>query len=205
MKISGNFEELYNLLVEKLKSNRVFVKKITTVYGNVADLENLSANKQEIFIDFSEHDRTFVEKNEELKFRISCLEKDFKTASEKGIDLAGENIKLQAECNEFKVKSEELERIVKELESELSIKENLLKIKNGLAGEKENEWQLPVEPVDVASMLINAREEYETNSLQRAFGAGEKEVADKYSVDDLRQIAEHLLVYCNHNSEETEQ
>lgn len=70
--------------------------------------------------------------------------------------------------------------------------------------EKENETvELPLEPIDVASMLINARVEYETSSLQRAFGAGEKALADKYSDDDLRQIAEHLLVYCNYNSEET--
>lgn len=69
----------------------------------------------------------------------------------------------------------------------------------------EKEIKLPYEPIEVASMLINARVEYETNALQRAFGAGEKALADKYSDDDLRQIAEHLLVYCNHNSEETEQ
>ena len=145
---------------------------------------------------------------EELKMaedKNACLEKDFKTASEKGIDLANENLKLQIERNEFKAKSEELERTIKELESELSIKENLLKIKNGLNENDENNQHFPSEPIDAASMLINAKVEYETNSLQRAFGAGEKALKNKYSDDDLRQIAEHLLVYCNHNLEETEQ
>lgn len=94
---------------------------------------------------------------------------------------------------------------IKALEEKLLVVENLLKNNNGLDGENKNNQQLPIEPIDVASMLINARVEYETNSLQRAFGVGEKALADKYSDDDLRQIAEHLFIYCNHNSEETEQ
>lgn len=65
---------------------------------------------------------------------------------------------------------------------------------------KTHTVDLPLEPIDVSSMLINARMEYEPTPLQRAFGAGEKALADRYSNDDLRQIAEHLLVYCNHNS-----
>lgn len=62
---------------------------------------------------------------------------------------------------------------------------------------------LPDTPIECAMFLISARFDYETNSLQRAFGAGEKEWLNLYSVSELRQIAEHLLVYCNHN-EDTE-
>ncbi len=62
----------------------------------------------------------------------------------------------------------------------------------------ELEPDLPPEPIQCAAMLIERSFEYETSAVQRAFGAGEKAKAKYYSVDELRQIAEHLLVYCNH-------
>lgn len=97
---------------------------------------------------------------------------------------------------------EEAQDKIAELESELEVKDNMLKIKNGLCG---NFDELPSEPISVANMLINAKEEYEPTQLQKAlFKTGEKCLADKYSDDDLEQIAEHLLLYCKHNREEDE-
>ena len=61
--------------------------------------------------------------------------------------------------------------------------------------------ELPTEPIKVASMLIDATEEYETSSVQKALGLGDVETYNVYSKSDLRQIAEHLLVYCS-NCEE---
>lgn len=56
----------------------------------------------------------------------------------------------------------------------------------------------PEEPIDAAAWLINAKGKRTTNAIQRSFcGAGEYEYYDIYSVAGLRQIAEHLLVYCN--------
>ena len=101
----------------------------------------------------------------------------------------------------MEVEKESQERIA-ELESELEVKDNLLKIKNGLCG---NDGELPCEPISVAEMLINAKIEYEPTSLQKAlFKTEGKCLADKYSNDDLEQIAEHLLVYCKHNRESEE-
>ena len=60
--------------------------------------------------------------------------------------------------------------------------------------------ELPTEPIKVAEMLIYATETYETSSLAKMFGAGDMDTYKLYSNADLRQIAEHLLVYCN-NSE----
>lgn len=48
------------------------------------------------------------------------------------------------------------------------------------------EYFIPERPIEVADMLIK-----ETG----------KSCLDKYSISDLRQIAEHLLVYCNRNGE----
>ena len=68
----------------------------------------------------------------------------------------------------------------------------------------ENHMDFPSEPIECATMLINASFEYKTNSIQRALGAGETSRAEYYSPSDLRQIAEHLLVYCNHAESEND-
>ena len=73
-------------------------------------------------------------------------------------------------------------------------------LKSDLAESQDNKIELPYDPIKVAEMLIDAQVTYETNSLSRAFGAGDTETYNLYSKSDLRQIAEHLLVYCN-NSE----
>lgn len=76
-------------------------------------------------------------------------------------------------------------------------------LENELAHERKKNGgvELPSEPIKVAEMLIDATGTYKTNSLSRAFGAGDTGTYNLYSKSDLRQIAEHLLVYCN-NAEE---
>ncbi len=60
---------------------------------------------------------------------------------------------------------------------------------------------LPTEPIKVADMLINAEGEYEHNQAVKAISGNEKGTYRIFDVSELRQIAEHLLVYCNHNRE----
>ena len=109
---------------------------------------------------------------------------------------------LEKTYNQLMEVEKEAQEKIAELESELEVKDNLLKIKNGLCG---NDGELPCEPISVAEMLINAKIEYEPTSLQKAlFKTDGKCLADKYSDDDLEQIAEHLLVYCKHNKESEE-
>ena len=91
---------------------------------------------------------------------------------------------------------------IAQLESELEVKENLLKIKNGLCG---NNDELPTDPMEVAQMLINSTYEYESSTLEKAlYKCGDTRTTERYSIDDLEQIAEHLLVYCKHNREDEE-
>lgn len=59
--------------------------------------------------------------------------------------------------------------------------------------------ELPYEPIEVAQMLITANAKYKANVFQRAFAGTEENEYNMYDVSDLRQIAEHLLVYCNNN------
>ena len=74
-------------------------------------------------------------------------------------------------------------------------------LKSDLAEAQENKIQLPHEPIKAATMLIDAQGTYETNSISRAFGAGDIGTYNLYSKSDLRQIAERLLVYCNNEEE----
>ena len=81
------------------------------------------------------------------------------------------------------------------------LKNYIESLKSDLAEAQDNKIQLPHESIKVAEMLIDATETYETSSLAKRFGAGDTTTYKLYSNADLRQIAEHLLVYCN-NAEE---
>lgn len=68
--------------------------------------------------------------------------------------------------------------------------------------ESKETVDLPFDPLECANYLINATYERETSSLERGLkGLPEKVDSDRYTVDDLEQIAEHLLVYCKHNKD----
>ena len=62
----------------------------------------------------------------------------------------------------------------------------------------------PLEPIDVASMLINAtytrgKSDWE-KAIHKAFGNNSETITENiYSVNDLKEIAEHLLAYCDNN------
>ena len=55
--------------------------------------------------------------------------------------------------------------------------------------------KLPFSKLETANMLINATYKAEAPFL------GRKIDKNVYDIDDLEQIAEHLLVYCKHNKE----
>lgn len=56
--------------------------------------------------------------------------------------------------------------------------------------------ELPFDALETANMLINAT--YKSENCM----TGTMSDKDVYDIDDLEQIAEHLLVYCKHNREE---
>ena len=64
--------------------------------------------------------------------------------------------------------------------------------------ENDSTSELPFDAIEVANFLIN--EEYE---CEIPF-TGRKTNRRKYDIEDLEQIAEHLIVYCNHNKENDE-
>lgn len=60
---------------------------------------------------------------------------------------------------------------------------------------------LPAEPIKVADMLINAEGKYEHNPVVKKICGNDKGTYRIFDVSELRQIAEHLLVYCNNQKE----
>ena len=95
-------------------------------------------------------------------------------------------MKLQCERNDYKSKSEffEVDR--------MRVKKN-----------KITDF-LQTEPIKVADMLINVEGEYEHNPLAKALYGEDKGIYRIFDISELRKIAEHLLVYCNHNGEAEE-
>lgn len=65
--------------------------------------------------------------------------------------------------------------------------------------EKKEDASLPDEPIDVASMLINATITVEPSKFGTLSPLHDKEpqIFAKYDTNQLREIAEHLLAYCN--------
>ena len=115
------------------------------------------------------------------------------------VEIKGEQY---VEYKAYERRVDDLCRQIAELESELEVKDNLLKIKNGLLNNNDD---LSTDPIEVAQMLINATFEYEASNLEKAlFKCGDTRTTERYSVDDLEQIAEHLLVYCKHHREDEE-
>lgn len=107
---------------------------------------------------------------------------------------------LEKTYNQLMETEKEAQDRITELEYELEVNDNLLKIKNGLLGNNDD---LPTEPMEVAQMLINSTYERETSTMERAFyKCGDTEIVQRYSINVLEQIAEHLLVYCKHNRED---
>ena len=167
--------------------------------------ENRTAYANGDYVLLSDYDKT-VDELEHAKSYITQLKHDLEEMEQKHEDeiakfkenmmsVIRDDMKPYRDPNDMKIR-------IAELESELEVKDNLLKIKNGLCG---NDVELPCEPISVAEMLINSKIEYEPTSLQKAlFKTDGKCLADKYSDDDLEQIAEHLLLYCKHNREEDE-
>lgn len=165
-----------------LKDNGVTLRFTEHVYDETNDdafIEHYGVMFDSI--DFSEHDKDFLSD-------IKCLS-DQKWQLEREIEGLQEEIdrikKLNDECCEENIR---LNRENKELRQQIE--------ETDLVG------NLPYEPIEVAQMLITATHIYETSGLQRALGKGETDSYNIYDISGLRQIAEHLLVYCNNNKDE---
>lgn len=112
------------------------------------------------------------------------IEKEYGIIIE-GLDFTEHDKEFKDEINSLKESIKERNSYIKQLKHDSDeFKENNATV------------ELPFDAIEVANFLIN--EEYE---CEIPF-TGRKTKRRKYEIEDLEQIAEHLLVYCKHNKEE---
>lgn len=189
--------EFTRVICELLRENGVYVHCTETKFS-----ENVTHNYIEEkygikfdSVDFSEHDKEFVDKIEELQSEVEKYRKAFEDAKkERDCQIA----EYQKKIEELTDEKESLEMRLKLLKSERDdLREEVEKLKK--AQDFSN-----LTPIEVANMLINAEGEYEHNPIAKVFCKEDKSTYRIFDISDLRQIAEHLLVYCNHNGEAEE-
>lgn len=95
-------------------------------------------------------------------------------------------------------KDEEIRQIDYALKKYLGIKHTDVDTQDEfekLLQKQMNKSELPIEPIDVASMLINAMyTRKKGDAIHKAFGNNSETITENiYSVNDLKEIAEHLL------------
>ena len=105
--------------------------------------------------------------------------------------------------DDFKIstqrKNDEISDLRKELrESKACITQLKNELQKKCSFETDRLVKLPFDPLETANMLINATYKDEIPFLEKQVDR------DVYDIDDLEQIAEHLLVYCKHNQEDEE-
>lgn len=131
---------------------------------------------------------------EYLQSEVEKYRKAFEDAKEERDCQVAEYRKMIEELTNEK---ESLETRLKLLKSERDdLREEVEKLRN--AQDFSN-----LEPIGVANIIINAEGTRE-NLFGRITGKGATETYRIFETSELRQIAEHLLVYCNHNGEAEE-
>lgn len=162
-------------------------------------------------VDFSEHDKEFVTEIEYLKRRASEL-------NEECVKKQNEINQLEESCGRMKARVDTwidyiLPRATKKAK-EMIDNHNYASVQivttdylEKLNEKQSNDKFTYGEPIEIAEQIITTTMTREKTSMEKslskAFGSKSDTVtAPMYSVPEIRQIAEHLLVYCNANKEE---
>ena len=114
---------------------------------------------------------------------------ELKKSNEKVAKIESELFDVQKSDDEYYNKCIDLTNQIEKLKSELEEKVDL---------ETDRLVKLPFGPLETANMLINAKYKAEIPFTEIRVNK------NVYDIDDLEQIAEHLLVYCKHNNESDE-
>lgn len=121
----------------------------------------------------------FTEHDKVFEDKIELLNRNLNLQKDKRCEAEIERNYLAERFNQIKDKNDELKQRIAELENKETV-------------------ELPFDPLETANMLINAKYIDEIPFLEKQVDR------NVYDIDDLYQIAEHLLVYCKHNMESEE-
>lgn len=182
----------------------VIVKGITKTYS-IDEIGDIVRAYEDIKY-CKEHDGEHLHSEEYLKIislnrEVSKLESIRKTKQCEIEELKKQLDRRQTTINQFDEIMEELFGVTHDMEKPGAFKEILREKVN----EKISDF-LPKEPIKIADMLISATYTRQKGSMEKAlhkaFGNNSDTVIENvYSKSELRQIAEHLLIYCNANGE----
>ena len=111
---------------------------------------------------------------------------ELKNSNEKVAKIESELFDVQKSADEYYNKCIDLTNQIEKLKSELEAKVNF---------ETDRLVKLPFDALETANILINATYKAEIPFLEKQVDR------NVYDIDDLEQIAEHLLVYCKHHRE----
>ena len=167
-----------NVIGLLLRENGVVVK--TSRYEMETDNEtdkNKYIIKKEYGVSFDGLD--FTEHDKVFEDKIELLNRNLNLQKDKRCEAEIERNYLAERFNQLKDENDELKQRIAELESKETV-------------------ELPFDPLETANMLINATYKAEIPFLEKRVDR------NVYNIDDLEQIAEHLLVYCKHNREDEE-
>ena len=141
----------------------------------------------------------YYEKDGKMYVEASDYDKilyELKNSNEKVAKIESELFDAQKSADEYYNKCIDLTNQIEKLKSELEAKVNF---------ETDRLVKLPFDALETANMLINAKYRRKVKSMDRLHCCdGYTLETDMYCIDDLKQIAEHLLVYCKHNRESEE-
>lgn len=105
--------------------------------------------------------------------------------------------KFRRDLHIFDEKAKKLESDVEDKDCQIEeMKHRINCLESELAEAHCNKFELSPEPIKVAEMLIYAKYSYKNRFTGMQHRGG------LYSKSDLRQIAKHLLVYCDSEGEE---
>ena len=127
-----------------------------------------------MYVEASDYDKILYELKNSNE-KVEKLEIKLSNAEKTGDDYYNKCIDL----------TNQIEKLKSELETKVDFETDML-------------VKLPFDPLETANMLINATYKAEIPFLERQVDR------NLYDIDDLEQIAEHLLVYCKHNREDDE-
>lgn len=179
---------VYKSIINHLREGNINQRELNSLedglerlFKRIEDLENESYKNNE--------------QKEEMRTHIDCLKAEL---AEVQMNKQEVDVKLKAE----KTKNHYLNHVVENLND---ISRRLRDESEKLQANEIQKQELPEEPIKVAGILIDKYIE-RTREFDRSFseentgmivlGSPTEEFRQK-QVSDLRQIAEHLLVYCN--------
>lgn len=214
--------EFTRIICDLLKRYGVYVHCTETKLSEKITHNSIEEKYGIVFdnMDFSQHDKEFADKIEELQSEVDKCQKVYE-ATKKDCD---------RQIEEYEKKIFGLEKYAGRLKCSVDRKQDAINQIDGIICELfgiahngdiySNDFKellreksavgktiadfLPAEPIKVADMLINAEGEYEHNPIVKKISGNDKGTYRIFGISELRQIAEHLLVYCNHNGEAEE-